>query len=216
MKILIINGSPRKNGTIDSLLKSVAEGISGKHDIEYIYIYDHNIRPCTACMKCRTTGSCILPEDGGHRIGNKLREADALVIGTPVHWGNMSSQLKIFFDRNVPVFMGESRYGFPVPRQKGKPAVIVTACSTPWPFNFIAAESRGAVKAVKEVLHYGGYKIKGIIVKPGSKKNPVISDRLLKRAKKAGIKLGHLLDKKNREENNQHVNFCDDRTAVSS
>ena len=216
MKILIINGSPRKTGTVGRLLKSVAEGISGQHDIEFLYLYDHNIRPCIACMKCRTTGRCILPEDSGHSIGNKIREADALVIGTPVHWGNMSSQLKILFDRNVPVFMGENRYDFPVPYQKGKPAVIVTACSTPWPFNFIAAESRGAVNAVKEVLHYGGYGIKGIIVKPGSKNNPEISRKLMNKAKRTGIKLDHLLNDKNRKKNNQRVNFCKKRTADQS
>lgn len=71
----------------------------------------------------------------------------------------------------------------PIPRQKGKPAVIVTACTTQWPFNFIAAESRGAVRAVREVLHYGGYKILGKIVKPGTKKNPQISQKLLDKAK---------------------------------
>jgi hypothetical protein len=84
---------------------------------------------------------------------------------------------------------GNQKNGFPVPRQKGKPAIIVTACSTPWPFNFIAAESRGAINAVKEVLHYGGYNIAGKIVKPGSKTRPEISSRLSLKAEKLGMKL---------------------------
>lgn len=196
MKILFINASPRAKGTVAKLLEGVRAGIAEDTLCEIINLYDHKIKPCSACMKCRETGNCILPEDAAHIIGEKIRGADALVIGTPVHWGNMSSQLKLLFDRNVPVFMGESRYGIPVPRQKGKPAVIVTACSTPWPFNFIAAESRGAVNAVKEVLHYGGYRITGVIVKPGTKKNPEISGRLIKMAKKAGIKLEHMINKK--------------------
>ncbi|MFO7461466.1 MAG: hypothetical protein R6X07_12680, partial [Desulfatiglandales bacterium] len=41
--------------------------------------------------------------------------------------------LKCLFDRTVPVFMGEKASGIPLPRQKGKGAVIVTACTTPWP-----------------------------------------------------------------------------------
>jgi hypothetical protein len=82
--------------------------------------------------------------------------------------------------------MGEKPNGFPIPRQKGKPAVIVTACTTPWPFNFIAAESRGAVRAVREVLHYGGYKILGKIVKPGTKSKPQISKRLFEKAETLG------------------------------
>lgn len=196
MKILIINGSPRKKGIIAGLLEGVRAGITGDHHCEIINIYDYRINPCIACMKCRETGKCILPEDPAHIIGEKIRMADSLVIGTPVHWGNMSAQLKMLFDRNVPVFMGERPSGMPEPRQKGKPAVIVTACSTPWPFNFIAAESRGAINAVKEILHYGGYNITGVIVKPGTKNNPEISRSLMHKAEKTGKKLGIILNKK--------------------
>jgi hypothetical protein len=101
----------------------------------------------------------------------------------------MSAQLKTLFDRNVPVFMGEKPSGMPVPRQKGKPAIIVTACSAPWPFNFIAAESRGAIRAIREVLHYGGYRILGTVVKPGSKAKPDISEKLLSKARVLGKRL---------------------------
>ena len=84
--------------------------------------------------------------------------------------------------------MGEKSNGFPIPRQEGKRSAIVTACTTPWPFNFIAAESRGAIRAVREVLHYGGYKIIGKVAKPGSKKNPRISQKLLDKAKSIGLR----------------------------
>jgi NAD(P)H-dependent FMN reductase len=196
MKILIINGSPKKNGTVAKLLKAVRDGVGEDHFCESIELYDHPINICTACMKCRETGECILPKDSAHIIGEKIRMADALIIGTPVHWGNMSSQLKILFDRNVPVFMSERPSGIPQPRQKGKPAVIVTACTTPWPFNFIAAESRGAIKAVKEVLHYGGCSYIGTIVKPGTKTNPEISQSILHKAERTGKKLAMILNKR--------------------
>ncbi len=139
-----------------------------------------------ACMKCRPDKKCVLPQDDGHIVGNKIRNADCLVVGTPTHWGNMSAQLKLLFDRNVPVIMGEKPNGMPLPLQKGKPAVIVTACTTPWPFNFIAAESRGAIRTVNEVLHYGGYKLLGKVVKPGTKNKPEISKELLSKAKILG------------------------------
>lgn len=188
MKILVLNGSPHKNGTVAKLLKMVVEGISNKHDVEWINLYELNIKPCVACMKCRPEQECILPPDDAHRIGRKIKNADGLIVGTPTHWGNMSAQLKLLFDRNVPVIMGEKPNGMPIPRQKGKPVVIVTACSTPWPFNFVAAESRGAIRAVNEVLYYGGYKLLGKIVKPGTKTRPAISDRLLKKCKNLGAK----------------------------
>ena len=188
MKVLILNGSPRKKGTVATLLKTLSDSMPEKCQIEWIDIYDLKMKPCIACMKCRPDGDCVLPQDDAHVTGRKIKSADVIIVGTPTHWGNMSSQLKLLFDRNVPVFMGEKPNGFPIPRQKGKPAVIVTACTTPWPFNFIAAESRGAIHAVREILHYGGYKIVGKIVKPGTKKKREISGRLLRKIRKIAQK----------------------------
>lgn len=54
MKGLILNGSPRRDGKIGRLMKYAAE-VSGE-DVEVVNVYDLNIRPCTACMKCRITG----------------------------------------------------------------------------------------------------------------------------------------------------------------
>jgi NAD(P)H-dependent FMN reductase len=188
MRILILNGSPRKKGTVATLLRTLSDAASENHEIEWIDVYDLTMRPCMACMKCRPDNACVLPEDDAHEVGQKIKAADGLIVGTPTHWGNMSAQLKLLFDRNVPVFMGEKPNGFPIPRQKGKPAAVVTACTTPWPFNFIAAESRGAIRAVREVLHYDGYKILGTVAKPGSKKDPEISQRLLDKAKNIALR----------------------------
>jgi NAD(P)H-dependent FMN reductase len=188
MKILVLNGSPRKNGTVAGLLRAVADGLNEKHQVDWIDVYDLVMQPCIACMKCRPDGECCLGKDDAHRIGRMIREADGLIVGTPTHWGNMSSQLKLLFDRNVPVFIGEGAHGFPIPRQKGKPAVIITVCTTPWPFNFLLSESRGAIRAVRAVLGYGGYKCIGKLVKPGAKHKPEISNRLLRRAKTLGAR----------------------------
>jgi len=192
MKILVLNGSPRTSGTVASLLKSVTESLSDGHDVEWIDVCKLNMNYCTACMVCREKETCILPEDDAHRVGKKIQDAGALVIGTPTHWGNMCAPLKLLFDRNVPVFMGESPKGMPKPRQKGKRAVVVTACTTPWPFNFIFPESRGAIRAVKEVLHYGGYKMVGTLTKPGTKKSNEISPSLTTKAKRLGEKLSQI------------------------
>ena len=189
MKIIVLNGSPKKKGTVATLLRAVAESAQEKHEVEWIDLYDLDMKPCIACMKCRPENACFLPRDDAHGIGEKIREAGALIVGTPTHWGNMSTQLKILFDRNVPVFMGEKPNGMPLPRQKGKPAIIVTACSTPWPFNFLAAESRGTIRAVREVLHYGGYKILGTVVKSGRKSKPGVSEKLLEKARRLGRRI---------------------------
>jgi len=189
MKVLVLNGSPRKNGTVSSLLKTLTEPLSTEHEVEWIDVCKLQMKYCTACMVCREKEICILPEDDAHTVGKKIQDTDALVIGTPTHWGNMCAPLKLLFDRNVPVFMGESPGGMPVPRQKGKRAVVVTACTTPWPLNFILPESRGAIRAVREVLHYGGYKTVGTVTKPGTKKSKKISSSLTARARRLGKKL---------------------------
>lgn len=183
MKILVLNGSPRKKGTVATLLTCLAEGAAQRgHQIEWIDVCTLKMQPCMACMRCRLYGECTLPEDDAHRVGRKIKEAEGLIVGTPTHWANMSAPLKLLFDRNVPVFIGQRPSGVPLPRQKGKPAAIVTACTTPWPLNFLAGQSRGAVRAVREVLHYGGYRILGTLVMPGTKKNPQVPDRLRRKA----------------------------------
>lgn len=178
MKGLIINGSPRKNGKIGQLMKYVAE--TAGDDVELVNVYDLNIRPCTACMKCRTTECCVLPEDDGHRLARKIGEADWLVVGSPTHWGNMSAGLKNMFDRMVPVFMGENRLGIPQPRQKRKRAVVVAACTTPSPFHILFRQSRGTVRMIGEVLKTGGYRTFSLEM-PGTKKWEVIPENYFKR-----------------------------------
>jgi NAD(P)H-dependent FMN reductase len=189
MKVLVINGSPRKKGVVSTLLRAVVEGMNDRATVEWVDVYSLSVKLCAACMKCRPDGSCVMPEDGAHVIAGKISEADALVVGSPTHWGNMSSGLKTLFDRIVPAVMGEKPNGIPIPRHRGKTAVIVSACTTPWPFNWLLPESRGAVRAIREVLHYGGFSIAGIVVKPGTKKNPDISPRTMIKAKKAGLRL---------------------------
>jgi NAD(P)H-dependent FMN reductase len=190
MKILVLNGSPRKKGTVATLLAAVAEGARDQgHDVEWVDVYDLCFQPCVACMRCRPDGTCRLAEDDAHAVGGRIGRADGLIVGTPTHWGNMSSQLKALFDRTVPVFMGERANGLPQPRQKGKAAIVVTACTTPWPFNVIFAQSRGAIRAVREVLGYGGYRIITRVVKPGTKKHPGMTPKVLNRARRAGQRL---------------------------
>lgn len=178
MKGLILNGSPRRDGKIGRLMKYAAE-VSGE-DVEVVNVYDLNIRPCTACMKCRIAGHCVLPEDDGHRLARRITEAEWLVVGSPTHWGNMSAGLKNMFDRLVPVFMGESSLGIPRPRQRGKRAVVVATCTTPFPFNVFFRQSRGTVKMIREVLQTGGFRVYSLEV-PGTRKWEVIPGKYLKR-----------------------------------
>ncbi len=113
-KLLILNGSPHVEGTVAALLKGAAEGAEESGWMaEWYNVYRLSIKPCTGCMRCRTDGKCVLPEDDAHRFARRLGKADALIVGTPVYWGNMSSGLKQLFERVVPVLMGEGAKGHP-------------------------------------------------------------------------------------------------------
>ena len=119
----------------------------------------------------------------------RQKECDALVIGTPVYWGNISGQMKLMFDRIVPAMMGESKLGIPIALHKGKKAVIVTACTTIWPFSWIARQTSNANHAMKEILGYSGFKIVGKLVLPGTKKKNGVTQKIINKAKRLALKL---------------------------
>lgn len=200
MTIVVLNASPRPKGTVSTLLRAVVDGVGADHDARWIDLPRLKVKPCTGCVRCRPDGGCVLPEDDGHAVARLIEEADALIVGTPTYWGNMSGQLKVLFDRLVPTIMGESPRGLPLPRHKGKPMIVVTACTSPWPFNVLAAQSRGAVRAVHEVLGTGGFRNVGSVVQPGTKGRSAVSPRQLRRAQRLGEKLVKRIERAARQQ----------------
>jgi multimeric flavodoxin WrbA len=181
MNILVLNGSPRKDGNTSKILKNIAEGIAQENTISWINVFDLSVKPCTGCLRCRPNKECVLTGDDAQIIGRKINEADVLIVGTPVYWGNMAGTLKNLFDRNVTTFEDFSAGRFPKPRQKGKKAIIVAASAAPWPFN-----GKGAVKSIKKVLRGGAYRISGIINYGGTALHTEIPPKVLQKAKRMG------------------------------
>ena len=66
---------------------------------EFIKLVDHTIEPCRSCWACRKSGACVIDDDMSATIIPRLLEADAIVIGTPVYFNNVTAQLKAFIDR---------------------------------------------------------------------------------------------------------------------
>ena len=192
MKILFINGSPRAGGNISRMLHAMeGEARWLDADTRSIRISELQVRSCTGCMKCRTTRACVLPDDDAQRMLALLKEADALVVGAPCYWGNMPGQLKVLFDRMVYGLMGESRRGLPVPLHKGKKAIVVSTCTTPWPLNVWFRQSSGTVGALREVLKWSGFRIVSVIEKAGTRRRPDLTDKELERCRKVIRKLMH-------------------------
>jgi multimeric flavodoxin WrbA len=168
-KVVILNASPRKNGNISQMLDIIGDSLfENGTEVTIIDVCKLDFRPCMGCMKCRSAHDCVMPEDDAKRILRLVQESDGLVVGSPCYWGNMTGQLKMLFDRWVYGMMDHSEKGYPQPLQKGKKAIIVTTCTTPWPFNLIFKQSAGTVRALKEVLCWSGFKITNVIQKGGT------------------------------------------------
>lgn len=190
MRILLINGSPRRHGNIASMLKAMQEELQDSgHHTDLLHIADLKVSPCTGCMKCRTAGRCILPEDDAQRALRLLAEADAVAIGSPCYWGNMSGQLKLLFDRMVYGLMRDNPRGLPHPLHKGKRTVILATSTTPPPFNILFNQTRGTVRALKEVLKYSGFHVVGTLQKGGTRKSPAPTEQELARCRRLARKL---------------------------
>lgn len=189
MKVVVLNGSPRRKGLVSQMLGHIVAGLPEGCDVEEVFVHDLTIRPCTGCMRCRSLDRCVLPADDGHRVAELLRGCDALIVGSPCYWGNMTGGLKVVFDRTVYVMMGERANGMPIPLHKGKRAVLAATCNTVWPFSVWFNQSSGVFRSLGEILKWSGYKIAGTVAKSGCRKQGVLSRREIEKCKKLARKI---------------------------
>ncbi|WP_048815641.1 flavodoxin family protein [Methanosalsum zhilinae] len=101
MKILGISGSPTENGNNEKLIDHVLKiAESRDFETEKVLLSSNKIEPCNACDVCRDQESCPIDDDMESVYG-KLKEADAIIVSSPVYFGSMTAQLKALFDRSV-------------------------------------------------------------------------------------------------------------------
>ncbi len=101
MKVLGINGSPRKDGNTALLIKEVfkvfeAEGI----ETELYQLGGKQVHGCTACLKCREipASKCYIKNDAINEVIPKMEAADAIILGSPVYFSNMTTEMKALID----------------------------------------------------------------------------------------------------------------------
>ena len=183
MKILFLNGSPRRNGMGAQYLKSMAQ-MAEEHgnEVTFYNISQMNIRPCLGCEVCREKRSCVLPEDDSVRFLEDLQRADVFVVGSPCYIYNVSGQLKMLFDRIVYGLMKEGKLGLPQPLLKGKRALLVITSTAPWPFNHLLGYTTGTYRALKRILDLGGIRIKGCVMRGNTKKVPAFTQKDIKKS----------------------------------
>ena len=122
MKVLLINGSPRKEGNTAIALAEVAKQLSKEGiESEIVWVGNKPIRGCIACGQCKSKGlgRCEFDDDICNQISEKFKEANALIVGSPVYYGQPNGALlsiiqRAFYSNGANI--------------SGKPAASIAVC----------------------------------------------------------------------------------------
>lgn len=101
---MIIASSPRKNGNSDLLAEQFAKGAQeAGNKVETVWLRELKLNYCLGCYTCQRKGACVF-KDGMETLLQKMTDADVIVLATPVYFYSVSGQMKVFFDRTLPVY----------------------------------------------------------------------------------------------------------------
>ncbi len=110
MKLLAIVGSPRSKGNTNYLVDLALEEAANKGvQTEKIILSQFNVNPCKGHDDCASFDSC-LQKDDTNWILDKFRNAEVVILATPVYYYNVSAQMKAFIDRNYFIYKHEQKY----------------------------------------------------------------------------------------------------------
>jgi len=104
MKIIAINGSPRKKWNTAILLNKALEGAASLGaETELINLYDLNFKGCISCFACKlkggeSYGKCAVKDDLSPLL-EKLIQADGIILGSPIYFGNVTGEMRSFLER---------------------------------------------------------------------------------------------------------------------
>jgi multimeric flavodoxin WrbA len=104
MKVIAINGSPRKKWNTAMMLESALEGAASKGaETELVHLYDVDFKGCISCFGCKLKGGasygrCAM-RDGLTPVLDAIAEADALILGSPIYFGTVTGEMRSFMER---------------------------------------------------------------------------------------------------------------------
>ena len=183
-RILVVMGSPRKKGNSSTLSAEVIAGAEEVGAVVHSYhLNDMDIGPCTACDACRdaTADDCVLGDNMAD-LYPLIREADAIVIASPIYWFSVSAQTKLFMDRCYALG-GPQGYAL-----TGKRIGIVLTYEDADPF---VSGAVNALRMFQDCYRYVGAEIAGMVYgrakDPGDIRQNV---ELMKKAHDLGLELG--------------------------
>lgn len=108
-KIVILNGSPRRNGNTSALVKAFTEGAMGAgNEVTEFFLGGMEIHGCKGCFGGHSSQACpCVQKDDMDKIYPAVREAEVVVLASPLYYWNMSGQIRIAIDRLFALEEGE-------------------------------------------------------------------------------------------------------------
>lgn len=153
MKILVITGSPRKNGNSNTLVDNFIKGVEeAGHSVVRFDSAFKNVHPCVACNKCGMNGQCVFNDDFEF-VRNNIVDADVVVFASPMYYFGISAQIKAVIDRFYAI-NGQIH----VPK---KAVLIMTYADTS------AKEAQPIINHYETLLNYLGWSDAGKIIASG-------------------------------------------------
>ena len=102
MKVVAINGSPRREGNTANMLEMALKPLSDKGiETEIVHIGGKAVRGCTGCRQCRQLEGhrCVIDSDIVNSCIEKMVEADAIILGSPTYFADVTAEMKALIDR---------------------------------------------------------------------------------------------------------------------
>ena len=120
MNVLLVNGSPHREGCTCTALSEVAAALRKEGiDTDIFWLGMKPVHGCIACNKCQETGKCVFDDDVCNELIGRMQKADGIVVGSPVYYGGPNGALCAVLDR---VFYSAA------PTLAGKPAAGIVSC----------------------------------------------------------------------------------------
>lgn len=173
MRIIILNGSNRKNGSTGIILTEMYQKLKvyPDVDVELYNVADMKLQYCAGCGTCYQTGKCIF-EDDIEKLSIKIAEADGVIIGSPTYASDVSGQIKTIIDRGH----------FVIEQLLYKKYAVSVA-------TYENYGGKSTLKILNKLFRYSGAKISGTILnKNVFSENPLHNKRTKEKINKTVIK----------------------------
>ncbi|OHD15315.1 MAG: hypothetical protein A2086_01590 [Spirochaetes bacterium GWD1_27_9] len=177
-KVVIIFGSPKKNSNTHILIEKAQQGLaSQKIESEVFYLNDMSIKGCQGCYYCKknNVAECVIKDDM-QKIYKAIQESDGIIVATPIYFGEVTAQTKLWLDRLFPYI--DMNVNSLIP--KGKKASFIFTQNQPVPTLFVEY-----INNFKNMVGFVGFEIKESLLaynldkdyKPMVSENPDIMNK---------------------------------------